>query len=268
MSSEGAFEFAVVCEAAVDQETACDLADRVLEESADWIKDYGLDSLRCWCGVTARTTHVTWKSVPDLARGRDIRMPHGHFDGAPGQEDAKAARRAIWLFLSLDDRAHALLLVRDSDKSGERLGGLKQARAELSDPDEQRKIAIAVAITKRECWVLNGFEPKDRTESRRLQDVRRDLGFDPTTNGHRLTAEGAKGKRNAKRVLRTLTQNDAGRMRCCWRETAIETLRAKGEKTGLRGYLDEVEDRLVPIIGGRAPATRRAARKGTRRRCE
>ncbi len=245
MSSQPAFRFAVVCEAPADQETACDLADRVICEAVDWVGPEDLESYRCWRGFEPGTTHVTWKGIPARARTLGIKFPHGHFDDGPGKADAKAARRAIWLFLDLDPPPDAIMLIRDTDRAEDRFEGLKQASREASN---HMKIVVGVARTKRECWVLNGFDPRDETERRSLANERRKLGFDPRTHAHKLTAEGKKGDKNAKRVLRALVGDHHDRQRRCWTETSLDKLRTRGEKTDLRAYLGDVGCRLIPLF--------------------
>jgi hypothetical protein len=36
----------------------------------------------------------------------------------------------------------------------------------------------------------------------------------------------------------------------CWEDTSLEILRARGEHTGLRDYIDQIEQRLTLIIIG------------------
>jgi hypothetical protein len=57
---------------------------------------------------------------------------------------------------------------------------------------------------------------------------------------HRLNAKDERAKLSAKRVLGLLVDGDLEREARCWLETSLETLRARGEESGLREYLDEV----------------------------
>jgi len=90
-------------------------------------------------------------------------------------------------------------------------------------------VVLAIPHTKRECWVLAGFEPRDEPERHRLVEARRDLGFDPTTRADRLTAQKEQAKTSAKRVLGYLTNSDAARERACWAETDLERFFSKSE---------------------------------------
>jgi hypothetical protein len=55
-------------------------------------------------------------------------------------------------------------------------------------------------------------------------------------------------KRSAKRVLTALIGDDPEREARCWTEANLETLRERGERSGLTGYLDEIRDRIVPLF--------------------
>jgi hypothetical protein len=49
-------------------------------------------------------------------------------------------------------------------------------------------------------------------------------------------------------VLSILTGDDRGREERCWKETSLATLKERGIASGLSGYLEEVEAKLVPLI--------------------
>ena len=141
---------AVVCEAAADQHTGCDLADRVVCAGVAWIEEEHLPHLRAWRGFTPADRFLPWTQVDDLARARRIKA-HGHFDGRPGAPDAHVARLALLLFIAADPRPDAVVLLRDDDRQTARRTGLEQARStsKLGVP-----IVIGLAHPKRECWVL------------------------------------------------------------------------------------------------------------------
>ena len=131
------------------------------------------------------------------------------------------------------------------------MSSLKRARDEHPWPFS---VVLATPCTKRECWILNGFEPRNRDEKAALEGVRQKLVFDPCSAGDRLTAEGKKGKKNAKVILEKVlgVKPDSAREDACWRETNLDLLRARGRGTLLAAYLGEVVDRLVPTECARA----------------
>ncbi len=109
-------------------------------------------------------------------------------------------------------------------------------------------MVIGAANTKRECWILAGFDPTDDAEGASLTDVRQELGFDPRSRAEELTAKADSARRSAKRVLAILTRGDADReLRCT--EADLELLRSRGDATGLREFLEEVATRLPPLFG-------------------
>ena len=239
----------VVCEAPADRQTGCDLADRVFCHEVSWIEEEILPHLREWRGFDPRDPCSLWKDVPDLAKARALRA-HGHFDGEPGALQAALARKALWLVFSVDPRPDGIVLLRDDDGKPEVRKGFAQARnaAKIRIP-----IVIGVASTKRECWVLAGFEPKNEHENTRLSELRKELGFDARERAESLTAGHETDKRSAKRVLKELTRGDWQREAECWKKTDLRLLADRGKCSGLRDYLKEVQERLVPLFVGHVP---------------
>jgi hypothetical protein len=134
--------------------------------------------------------------------------------------------------------------------SAERRTGLEQARTEARSWATFRVI-LGCANPKREAWVLCGFDPVGDDEERRIQELRRELGFAPHLEAHQLTATNEQARRSAKRVLRMLSGGDETREEVCWKETSLDTLYQRGEGTGLRAYLQDVTDHLVPLLAAR-----------------
>jgi hypothetical protein len=233
--------FAMVCEAEADFRTASGLADRVLCDAVDWISEDLLDAFRLWRGLDDALPYLLWTRVATLAREAGFRV-HGHFDDGPGQPDAQAGRRALWLIESSKRQFDGVVLIRDDDRQTTRRQGLMQAReaTSLACP-----IVIGLAHLKRECWVLNGFEPTTADEHARLAAMIQQLSFDPRTEPERLTAKSNEDERSAKRVLRVLTNGDPEREANCWRSSPLALLRTRGHATGLAGYLEEVRSQLA-----------------------
>ena len=87
------------------------------------------------------------------------------------------------------------------------------------------------------------------------------LGFDPCSAAEQLTASEEGAKRDAKRVLDALTGGAPEREDACLEEPPLALLRQRGAKTGLAPYLQEVEERLVPLFNPSAkPSTHGDAR--------
>lgn len=240
--------FAVVCEAEADFRTATRLAERVLVDAIDWLEDEHLTNCPLWHGLTEGRMFLLWREVKDIADREGIKV-HGHFDDRPAEPDARAARRALLLLKKYhqDTPLQSVLLIRDDDRDLRRREGLEQAR-EADKSGLRDRIVIGLAHCKRESWVLAGFDPGNDSEEARLAALRTELGFDPRTSSHDLTAGGKDDKRSAKRVLGELTEGDVKREACCWEETDLATLRSRGGDNGLTDYLDQVRERLVPAI--------------------
>jgi hypothetical protein len=239
-----ALSFLVVCEARADFLTSTELADRVLCDSIDWVEPEMLEHHRSYSGYASDEPFLTWMRVKTLARESGIR-PRGFIEGEPADMDAEQARRSLIFIESRWPGVDAILLIRDDDRQVDRRRGLEQARA--ASPLRDR-IVIGLAHTKRECWVLAGFEPCNDQERSLLAAIRQDLGFDPREQAEQLTAIHDHDKRSAKRVLRHLVQEDPDRETACWKQTPLQLLRDRGGHTGLRQFLDEIEGRLIPLL--------------------
>lgn len=235
---------AVVYEADADLRTGTELADRALVEAIHWLEADQLPYQRDWIGKLGQE-QLTWKSIPRLARAARIRA-HGHIDGNPLEADAGAARRAILYLKAAFEELDGIVLLRDQDDQPERRLGLEQARSDHRGPT----IVVGLAIVEREAWVLAGFVPEDAQEQARLDAERQTLGFFPHERSHELTAgKDDAAKRSPKRVLQVLSGGDRDRERRCWNETPLARLRERGTENGLCDFLDEVRDRLAPLIG-------------------
>jgi hypothetical protein len=238
--------FAVVHEAEADFHTATELADRVLLDAIDWLDEHLIVDQREWVAQEAGGRRLTWKAIPQLAREAGIRA-HGHFDGQPGEADAAAARRAILYLLATIPDLKAILLIRDQDDQPERRIGLEQAR---THGRSGTVIIVGLAVVEREAWVICGFDPQNGEETVRLDAERQTLGFDPRRRSHELTAcKDDNATRSPKRVLRQLSGDHRGRESHCWMTTPLDRLRERGGENGLVAYLDEIHDRLAPLIG-------------------
>jgi hypothetical protein len=238
--SDSARSFAVVCEARADQETACLLVDCVLLHHIEWMQGSPLELHRRWCGTTLADTFLIWTDVRAEADKKRFK-PHGRFNGQPGKPDAHRARLALFVLNDSSKVPDAVLFIRDSDNDPSRREGLQQA---IDEEDWPFPVVIGLAHTKRECWVINGFSPKNKTEEERLADLRRQLSFDPCKEAERLVDTQKGALRDAKRVLRALSEGDHQREQDCLREP-LERLVQMGKETGLAEFIKEIESKIV-----------------------
>jgi hypothetical protein len=244
----------IVYEAVADCDLGCSLADRVVVECIDWIRDQQelLEYQREWT-TEDRGIQFRWDAIDDLGRNMDLRVRGGYEDGEEAYPDFKAAVRALRVIRNLFDDVDAVVLIRDTDDQPERINGLNQAKNRFDRKPPGFRVLVGAVRKKRECWVLAGFVPNGKVETGLLEAERQYLGFDPTTRSHELTAKNNEheDKRSAKRVLQKLTQGSSDREEQCWTDTPLEQLRAKGELNGLADYLRQIEEVLVPMVQGR-----------------
>lgn len=239
--NSGQFRFAVVCEGPTDRKTVVALGNRVLGEQVAWFSDLLDSGVDPWCGLDTSEHFLKWTEVQRLADERRIPRIFGGYQGGPGAPDALVARRA--LLLLADAAPDAVVLLRDSDGEVERKKGLHQARETRPWPFP---VVVGLAHPKRECWVLAGFVPENEAERECLEAVTRDLSFDPTVHPERLSAREHGAKRDAKQALTRLVEDDPEReMRCL---ESFERLRERGQLTGLPEFLDELREKLAPVL--------------------
>jgi hypothetical protein len=251
----------VVCEGPSDPPLVCGLADRVLREHVDWLREQpALDGFRSYVGLEGENGYLTWIEVKERFAKERIRLRrYGQEKSFPDQVPMLKAL----LLIAARQRAASegeiagVLIFRDADHQPERRRGLETGRDEFVERHEaprsphpwREHIAIAVAEPKNEAWVLAGFEPANESELAALTAAREELGFAPNEFPAELDAREHGAKREAKRVLDQICP-DTERRSQCWRETPLDTLRQRGERCGLAQFLDEVRERLAPLFGG------------------
>lgn len=238
----------LVTEAKIDAVVASHLVDRVIIESVDWA-DGILPSLRRFVGFEAQAGFSTWKEVRKLADEHKVRV-YGHFKGHGG-----ATKRELEKVRALASRigpsADAIIAVRDTDGHVERRDALSSIS---SDP--RLPICAGTPHPELEAWLLHGFETANEIETSLLAAERRELGFDPTIEAHRLNpkrehdASGTPVKTSSKGVLDRLTQDDPARCEQCWHGVPLERARTRGTKTGMTAFLEDVEQKLVSQLTG------------------
>lgn len=256
-------ECIVIVESSADARTATHLAERVLLENIDWLDREQIPYLFRWSGLEENTDFSCWKDIFKIVtfaqESLGMRMPRflgrRRYGNQPLKADGASSIKILNLvaYLQKTRDIKAVLFIRDLDNQPERREGIEQARLECKYPQNQLKIIIGTADKMREAWVLNGFIPSTPEETRILEEIKTKLNFDPCEESHRLRSnskEEPERIRNPKIVVEQLTGGEMERERQCWEETPLEILRQRGTKTGLVAYLQEIEQRLIPIITG------------------
>lgn len=236
--------FAVAVEDRGHFEAVTRLGDRVLTDALPWSADI-LDTLRRWgTGPDERPWHYLTKAY-DAARDRGLKL-YGHFNGEPALADAAMVRAQLLLFQA--DRADgvsidAVVLARDIDDDPERADGFRQALA-VTWPFP---VLVALCAPEVEVWYVAGFDPEDAAQHERLASERRQLGFSPPLEPHRLSSRKQHDRKDAKAVLARLCADDHDRRRRCL-EAPIEVLYARGHSCGLADFLTDLRTKLVPVL--------------------
>ncbi len=242
-------EIIVIVESRADAEISTKLAERVLLEKVEWLEADTLSHLIKWSGLDLGTEHSCWKNISDIIEhfSHEFKFPRIRSNGRL-KTDGKAASKVLKLISFLQYKLKrdikAVIFIRDLDNQPERREHLEQARSEYNG---QLAILIGTADRMREAWVLNGFMPLNSEEEKILKEITIELTFDPCLEADRLRSNSS-DERDPKVVIKKLTDGDFSREQQCWEETSLEILLSRGRSTGLTDYLDEVEQRLIPII--------------------
>lgn len=225
------------------------LVDDALVSRVDWVRDV-LDSCREWRGL--RSGERWYKYAPQDAN--DLRpvtidsvtiRPQGWIAGEPLKPEAGMWRRVLLLFCHADPRPDIVVLARDLDGYPARRDGIEQVCRGLAWP-----FAIVAATPEPEIegWIVTGFVADNEEERARLEQLRGELSFDPTQHPHRLTSHPDDAPTDAKRVLSRLCGDNADREQAC---LARDVLYQRGADNHARAFLDEVDQRVLPVFGHR-----------------
>jgi len=236
---------ALLCEGSTDPPTVCPLTDRVIVAGVEWIDADEIDTHRHYRGFRPTDPYMTWFEIDELARQHNVKS-RGHFEGLPLHGDGHSVRKALTLlaFHAPDDETpvEAIVIFRDGDTEYE---ARREAILKVRDSTPHSvPVVVGVANRMRECWVINGFDPTEPEQSRFTAECNR-VGFDPRARAHHLADRNEHEDRCPKRVLRALSADDRDRERACVSNTPLARLRSRGEETGLKDFIDELEARLL-----------------------
>ncbi|MEB3885192.1 hypothetical protein [Lyngbya sp. CCY1209] len=254
-------ELIVIVESDADARIATHLAERVLLEKIDWLETSLLPNLFRWSGLEENSDRSYWRDAIKIINNykrSGLHMPRflrRKKIESPLKSDEARTMKILNLIQALQHQSNrqikAVLFIRDLDHQPERKEGMEHARLEYIEQQPKLEIIIGVANRMREAWVLNGFIASNPDEDNILTDIKTQLNFDPCEEAHRLRERSFQEPdriRNPKVVVEQLTRGDRDRERQCWETTPLHILRERGVYTGLTAYMDEIEQRLVPII--------------------
>ena len=250
-------EFVVIVESSADARTATKLADRILVQKIDLLAPEILQHHFQWSGLEAGTENSCWKNIDEITKrlSDKFKFPTIRSNGK-FKSDGQSANKIMKLISSLQYKQKrdikAVIFMRDLDNQPQRREHIEQARLEQIDPQPKLAIIIGTPDRMREAWVLNGFIPSNQQEKQILQEITTELTFNPCEESHRLRSNSLTEPdrlRNPKVVVEKLTGGKMEREQQCWEETSLEYLRKNGVHTGLTAYINEIEERLIPILG-------------------
>lgn len=193
------FRCVVFCESSMDFRVSTNLFVRELaslEGVGEWVS-----SAFAFVGLDDSESFVTWTSVGGRADSEGIPRLHGHRDDRG--PDGATAWRALRLAESRDH--DCVLLVRDCDSYP-----LPAKRADIESGVRRYRLSgatnpVVVGAPARmiEAWLIAALQSST--------EVTDDLGFDPCTAPHRLTASGTStSKLSPKTVLKRLVPREDG----------------------------------------------------------
>jgi hypothetical protein len=249
-------EFVVIVESSADARTATKLAERLFVDKIDWLEHETLQYHFQWSGLEAGTENSCWKNIDDITKrlSDKFKFPTIRSNGK-FKSDGQSAHKIMTLIRFLQHKLNrdikAVIFMRDLDNQPQRREHIEQARLEQIALQPKLAIIIGTPDRMREAWVLNGFIPSNKDEERILQEITTELTFNPCEESHRLRSNSLTEPdrlRNPKVVVEKLTGGRMEREQQCWEETDLEHLRKNGVHTGLTAYIDEIEERLIPII--------------------
>ncbi|NVB42888.1 hypothetical protein G6O69_34020 [Pseudenhygromyxa sp. WMMC2535] len=225
------------------------LARRVVVEGASWDLGDVLDDMWRWVGPMGEEAFKIG-TKPELIGpgGRPLKL-HGKIAGQPLKPEASMVRRLLTAFDMARPRPELVILARDGDgRVEERRAGFDQVVTGL---EWDFPIILAMPEPEAEAWLVCGFDPRNDTEARRLEDL--GLNFNPRAQPERLTSRPNHAPTDAKRVLQALTDGDKARIEACL-DHPLDELGRRGERAGLGQLLADLREHLLPLLdpGARA----------------
>jgi hypothetical protein len=244
----------LICEGPADEHDLKTLTTRVLHEAHRWL--IGLECLDeptpAWLEYEPREGFLQWSDIDKVCEAH--RVPRVQRLGRGlGYRSALRAFRLLSALPSLDLRdGIRVVIVHDSDHSDGWRESIVLARDEwlhaLLAENVDAGVAIGIAHPEHEAWPLAAFIPQTDEDKERLNGLRDRLGFDPTQHGERLTSTRETAPNDAKRALRELCPNEE-RRRSLLEAVPLETVRERGQSTGLTSFLEELRHHVADGFG-------------------
>lgn len=243
----------LVCEGPADDEDLRQLTMKVLHQEHPWMID--LESIAQptpeWLEYEPGRRFLKWSDIGKAFEDRRLPPVIAPGRGLKYLATTRALRLSLDLVEKQKHQGARVVVVHDSDGDDDWRKSLAQARNEWREGVVRKgadlDAAVGIAHPEHEAWVLAAFQARNDNDTQRLALLRERLGFDPTCQGEQLTSGKETDKRDAKRALRELC--DEERRRTLLREADLNVLRQRGEATGLTDFLDELRTRVATGYG-------------------
>ena len=251
--------FVIIAEDELGQRLARDVVDRVIEErGVAWLSDLWREqetraSQRTFCGLSPDKPWSRWTELKRLAGELSVRV-----HGLGMKAERAMARKAVAIAAEIEARSQegprisALFLMHDTDGDAEKAGLLREGAQGRRDAPPAFPVVVAAPHPESEAWVLAGATPRSPDDRAQHSKERSRLDFDPVTQPERLSANRLTDKRDAKRVCEALLGPHGDRYEAwerCWKEAPLEVLEQNGVRAGLREYTEEIEQKILPLLG-------------------
>jgi hypothetical protein len=242
MQPESRLVFAIAAEDRGHYEAVTRLTDRKIAEECPWTAEI-LEHVRLWLGEGDRK----WASITSarkVARERGLKL-HGGFGAEPGGLKAQDCRAQliVWKDSHRAERIDAAFLVRDLDRKE---GRLEAMRFVLGDAWPFAVVAVWCQ-PEVEAWAIACFVAKNKAGEERLDQVRKRISFCPVAEPERLHSTVRNSDRDAKKIAEELFGGDRERS-LSWLELPFETLRQRGANIGLADLIDQLDEKIVPLL--------------------
>lgn len=278
----GALRFVLIAEDRAHAWLAMTLADRLAVEQVPWLQGHeheetkllpdafrifdiedrraiGLGDVSAQGELLGR--FVRKKDIRDLCDRGEIPRVHGL-----GIEPITAtAILALRYFRTHEPHSSAVIMMVDTDNTM----SLEETRRCLNEARTGKyfknglpfQFVFGACHPEAEAWLICAFEPEGPEEQKRVDDERKRLGVDPCMSGDRLTAGNIDGKRDAKRVLaRLISVKETDAKKAALEERSLQGIRLcgldrlmeRGERIGLKAFLNDLSESLVPLYQKKA----------------
>lgn len=203
--------------------------------------------VRYWTWIQEASASST-DGPPYFLRPKDIKSVAARRRLGTSKLEAQngfARQLQLSTLIARDLGSRAVVFAIDNDNKDKELRStLDEARKEVGAMvGEMVSVVLSVALPEIEAWII--IDARERVPSKVLDEHRRRLGFDPTREAHRLVSRPPDAEHECKRVFKALEleaeAHDAPL-------STLDELQEWGKETGLSAFIEEVRQRLVPLL--------------------